>query len=83
MDRYREMVGKLYREPDSPIIVGSFLELEEEPVHPVARARKVQKKKSHDIRFFLFSAGSGPSGLTEDQKRTITRKNTVVEIDSD
>ena len=67
--------------------MGSFLELEEEPVHPVARARKVQRKKGtcHDIRFFILSEGSGPSGLTKDQKRTITRKNTVavVEIDSD
>ena len=55
IDRYREMVGKLYHEPEeNAIIVGNFSE--EQTFHPAARKTKAEERKtsdvhkSHDIR---------------------------------
>ena len=66
MERYREIVAKLCKEPDSPIVVGSFLDLEEGSIQSVARKEKISKTKAvkkgsdaHDIRMFLLPAAAG------------------------
>ena len=76
--RFREMVDKLYEEPEHPVIVGSYLEsqsLEQSTLHPrqPAKKKKPAKKASKintsppsrgGIRYYMLSGSSenGASG---------------------
>ena len=65
LERYREMVDQLYKEPEDNLVMGSFVfdnidaeESEQEKNNPEKKRRKDEKKsgnksvKSGDIRYF-------------------------------
>ena len=48
IDRFREMVDKLYKEPEHPVIVGSYLEsesLDQSTLHPRQPSKKNKPTK--------------------------------------
>ena len=84
INRYQEMVSKLYVEPETPVIEGTFLNNDAEPIpHQTTETTRTKKGKSSSasnmhrgpgIMFYLK-----PGSTTYFQKP----KNKPIEIDSD
>ena len=78
INRYKEMVGRLYKEPDNPVIVGSFVESN---FQPSAKKTTVQKKKSlaSQKRLDVRTIFAKSRERSETQERSIHEDIEVVE----